>query len=151
MRKMALVVVLLSLLITRSIVGQQHVDPDKGEVQIYKLVSNLYMLQFVSVSGGRGMFGGNVVASVGDDGIVLVDTGYAAMAPKLAAALKALSDKPVKYILHTHWHVDHSQADGYFLVRPSSLRRIMYGRGCEQADKQAATPSHLCHRRPIRA
>ena len=72
------------------------------------------MLQFVGVNGGRGNFGGNVVASVGDDGIVLVDAGYAPMAPKLAAALKTLSDKPVKYILHTHWHVDHTQADGYF-------------------------------------
>jgi cyclase len=119
-KKMAFLVVFLSLLITHPTVGQQQtgpanpppVNPDKGEAQIHKLSSNLYWIQFVGVNGGN--FGGNVVASVGDDGIVLVDAGYAPMAPKLAAALKTLSDKPVKYILHTHWHVDHTQADEYF-------------------------------------
>lgn len=120
MRTKALLLVWLSLLIAGPVVGQRQpgpanpppVDPAKGEAQIHKLSSNLYMIQFVGVNGGN--FGGNVVASLGDDGIALVDAGYAPMAPKLAAALKTLSDKPVKYILHTHWHVDHTQADGYF-------------------------------------
>ena len=87
-------------------------DPDKAEAQVHKLSTNLYMIQFVGVNGARGNFGGNVVGLfVGDDGIALVDAGYAPIAPKLAAALKTISDKPVKYLLNTHWHIDHTEGD----------------------------------------
>ena len=53
-------------------------------------------------------------ALVGDDGTVIVDDGYAPMAPKLEAALKTISNKPVKYVFNTHWHGDHSAGNEYF-------------------------------------
>jgi hypothetical protein len=58
--------------------------------------------------------GGNVGAFIGADGIAIVDVGYASAAPKLEAALKAISDKPITYLLNTHWHGDHTEADRYF-------------------------------------
>lgn len=50
----------------------------------------------------------NHVASVGDDGVVLVDTCVAASAGKLLAALKRLSDKPLRFAIDTHVHGDHT-------------------------------------------
>jgi cyclase len=90
------------------------IDPSKGDFKIQKLANNLYLLQPVPLEGARGNFGGNVTAFVGDDGIVLIDPGFFNMAPKLKAALKTISDKPVKYVLNTHWHGDHTEADSVF-------------------------------------
>lgn len=52
--------------------------------------------------------GGNVGVSVGDDGVVLVDTQFAEMVDKLTAAVKAITPQPIKYVLNTHWHFDHT-------------------------------------------
>jgi len=90
------------------------IDPAKGDFKIQQLAGNLYLLQPVPVDGAKGNFGGNVTAFVGDDGIVLIDPGFFNMAPKLKAALKTISDKPVKYVLNTHWHGDHTEADAVF-------------------------------------
>src|ERR1700674_5194073 len=90
------------------------IDPSKAEFKIQKLASNVYLLQPMGVNGATGNFGGNVSAFVGDDGIVLIDPGFLNMEPKLEAALKTISDKPVKYVLNTHWHGDHSEADAPF-------------------------------------
>jgi glyoxylase-like metal-dependent hydrolase (beta-lactamase superfamily II) len=90
------------------------VDPSKGEFKIQKLPGNVYMLQPIGVNGATGNFGANVSAFVGDDGIVLIDPGFFNMQPKLEAAIKTISDKPVKYILNTHWHGDHTEADAPF-------------------------------------
>jgi cyclase len=107
-----LVLLMLSFLGTTSAVAQQTVDWDKVEVKLQKLSENMYMLQFVAAS--RGNAGANASALVGDDGIVLVDAGFAPVAPKLEVALKTISDKPVKYLVNTHWHGDHTGGDAYF-------------------------------------
>jgi cyclase len=90
------------------------IDPSKGEFKIQKLGNNLYLLQPTPIEGAKGNFGGNVTAFIGDDGIALIDPGFFNMAPKLQAALKTISDKPVKYVMNTHWHGDHTEADAVF-------------------------------------
>src|SRR5260370_21087251 len=54
--------------------------------------------------------GGNIAASVGEDGIVIVDDQFAPLAEKIQAALKDLkiTDKPVRFVINTHYHGDHS-------------------------------------------
>jgi glyoxylase-like metal-dependent hydrolase (beta-lactamase superfamily II) len=52
--------------------------------------------------------GGNIGVSVGDDGVVLVDTQFAEMVDRITAAARKLSDKPITYALNTHWHFDHT-------------------------------------------
>ena len=64
--------------------------------------------------GINGFGGGNVAASIGPDGILLVDDMYAGMADKLQASLKTLSPMPVRIVLNTHFHGDHIQGDGVF-------------------------------------
>lgn len=67
-------------------------------VEATPLRDGLYLLT------GRG---GNMVASVGDDGVFLVDDQYAPLTEKIQAALAALTDRPVRFVINTHWHGDH--------------------------------------------
>ena len=84
-------------------------NPDLITVRAAKASGSVY---FLDCTGGFG--GGNVAASVGDDGVLLVDDMYAVIAPKLIAVLKTLSDKPVKIVLNTHFHGDHIQGNKVF-------------------------------------
>ena len=52
--------------------------------------------------------GGNIAVQTGDEGVLVVDTGLAQNADRLLAAIKKLSDKPIRWILNTHFHPDHT-------------------------------------------
>lgn len=71
----------------------------KVEINTIKLTDSLYML----VGSG-----GNIGVSVGDDGIFMIDDQYAPLTDKIMAALKKISDKPVGFVINTHWHFDHT-------------------------------------------
>lgn len=102
MRKsfMALAVILLSCLC-----AAQERDFSKVQIKVTKVAGSVYMLQGA---------GGNIGASVGDDGIVVVDDQYAPLAEKIQAALKGITDKPVRFIINTHYHGDHTGGNEYF-------------------------------------
>ena len=72
---------------------------DNVEVHVLPVQGNVYMLVGA---------GGNVTVSVGKDGVVLVDTQYAQMTDKIVAAIRTISDKPIRYIINTHVHGDHT-------------------------------------------
>jgi cyclase len=76
-------------------------QPDFNTVEIHTLPvqGNVYML----VGGG-----GNVTVQVGKDGVLLVDTNFAELAPKIMSAIRKLSDGPVRYVINTHVHPDHT-------------------------------------------
>ena len=52
--------------------------------------------------------GGNIVASAGEDGVFIVDDEFGELHPKIRAALAKMSDKPVRFVINTHWHGDHT-------------------------------------------
>jgi cyclase len=52
--------------------------------------------------------GGNITVQVGKDGVMLVDTGFAQLAPKAMAEIRKLSSGPVRWIVNTHVHTDHT-------------------------------------------
>jgi glyoxylase-like metal-dependent hydrolase (beta-lactamase superfamily II) len=56
--------------------------------------------------------GGNTTLQVGKDGVLLVDTQFAPLAPKIMAAVRTLSQMPVRYIINTHVHGDHTGGNG---------------------------------------
>jgi len=58
--------------------------------------------------------GGNIGVSAGADGVYLIDDQYAPLSEKIMAAVKAISDKPVKYVINTHWHGDHTGGNENF-------------------------------------
>ena len=67
---------------------------------------------FIAPEGRSGLVNGNTVAIVGDDGVVVVDTGQIpSLAKRMVEQLKARTDKPVRYVVNTHWHWDHNLAN----------------------------------------
>ena len=78
----------------------QRVD-NNVEVHVLPVQGNVYMLV---AAGGAG---GNVTVQVGPDGVLLVDTSLEQMSSKIVAAIRTLSDKPIRYIINTHSHPDH--------------------------------------------
>ncbi len=52
--------------------------------------------------------GGNITVQTGKDGVMLVDTGFAELAPKAMAEIRTLSDGPIRWIVNTHVHTDHT-------------------------------------------
>ena len=75
----------------------------KIQSRVTKVAGNIYM-----IDGTGGFAGGNIGVSIGDDGILIVDDQYAPLADKIAAALKGITAKPVRYVLNTHFHGDHT-------------------------------------------
>lgn len=59
--------------------------------------------------------GGNMTLVVGGDGLILVDTEFAPLHDKIRAAIAAISPLPVKYIVNTHYHPDHTGGDAAFI------------------------------------
>jgi len=92
-------------LLASSLVTAQDQDFSKVQMKVSKVAGNVYMLEGA---------GGNIGASVGDDGIVVVDDQYAPLADKIQAALKGITDKPVRFIINTHYHPDHTGSNAYF-------------------------------------
>ena len=52
--------------------------------------------------------GGNIGVSVGEDGVFLIDDQYAPLTDRVLAALRTLTTEPVRFVLNTHWHEDHT-------------------------------------------
>lgn len=102
MRKLGVLAV-VSLLFT--LAAAQDQDFSKVQMKVTKVAGNVYMLEGA---------GGNIGASVGGDGIVIVDDQYAPLAEKIQAALKGITDKPVRFIINTHYHGDHTGGNAYF-------------------------------------
>src|SRR5215467_2604241 len=83
----------------------QDQDFSKVQIKVTKVAGNVYMLEGA---------GGNIGASVGEDGIVVVDDQYAPLSDKIQDALKGITDKPVRFIINTHYHEDHTGGNSYF-------------------------------------
>jgi cyclase len=88
-----------------TVASAQDRDFSKVEIKVEKVAEGVYML-----TGA----GGNIGVSVGDDGIVIVDDQFAPLAPKIQAALKGIADKPVRFLLNTHYHFDHTGGNAEF-------------------------------------
>ncbi len=87
-----------------------------------------------AVAGGVSMLageGGNIGVLVGPDGVLLVDDEYAPLVPKIAAAVKQLSPKHIRFVVNTHWHRDHvggNEAfgtEGAVIVAQDNVRKRM--------------------------
>ena len=72
--------------------------------------------------------GGNITVAVGTDGIIMVDGQFAPLSDKIKAAIKAISPLPIKYLVNTHFHGDHTGGnanfakDGVIVVAHDNIR-----------------------------
>lgn len=107
---------------------------DSVQIQSTRLTASVYMLE------GRG--GGNIGLCIGNEGSFLIDDQYAPLTEKIKKAVAQLTDKPVQFIINTHWHGDHSGGnenfggEGAIIVSQENSRRRM------QADQFFGFPPH---------
>lgn len=98
--------------------------------------TNFDSVQVRTTSLGRGVYvlfgaGGNIGLSVGNDAVFVVDDQFAPLTPKILAAIRTLTDKPVKFVLNTHWHFDHTGGNenlgkaGALIVAHDNVRKRM--------------------------
>jgi cyclase len=100
-------------------------DFSKVEIKATKVAGNIYMLE------GSG---GNIGVCAGEDGIVIVDDQYAPLANKIKEALKGISDKPLKFVINTHFHGDHTGGNSEFgteatIIAHENVRKRLHDGG----------------------
>jgi cyclase len=102
----------------------QPQDFSKVEIKAEKVADGIYML-----TGA----GGNIGLSVGKSGTYVIDDQYAPLTDKILAAIRAITPDPVRFVVNTHWHGDHTGGNenlgkaGALLVAHENVRRRMSG------------------------
>ncbi len=87
-------------------------DFSKVEISIEQVTENIYVL-FGS--------GGNIGILAGEDGVIMIDDQYAPLSEKIEVAIQTISDHPVKYLLNTHWHGDHTGGNENFANKGATI------------------------------
>lgn len=105
-----------------SAASAQTTDFSKVTVTVVPVAPGIYMLQ--------GM-GGNIGLSVGKDDAFVIDDQYAPLTAKIKAAIATVTSKPVRFVVNTHWHMDHTggnegmASSGAIIVAHENVRRRM--------------------------
>lgn len=98
----------------------------------------------VAVLFGRG---GNIGLSYGADGNVLIDDQFAPLTERILAAIRTLDPDPVRFLINTHWHGDHSGGNeniartGTVIVAQDNVRRRMSMEQMVRGDRVPASPA----------
>ncbi|WP_028890839.1 MBL fold metallo-hydrolase [Tenacibaculum sp. 47A_GOM-205m] len=102
-----------------------------------KLTDRVYVLK------GQG---GNIGLFIGDDCVFMIDDQFAPLSKKIQAAIKTITDKPVTYLINTHWHGDHTggnanfQKEGAIIVSHENVRKRMSVDQIVRGEKRLASP-----------
>ena len=109
------------------------------EIKTTEVAPGLYMLEGA---------GGNIGLSVGPDGAFLIDDQFAPLSEKIMAAVAKVSDSPVRFLINTHWHGDHTggnepfHAGGAVIVAHDNVRkRLQEGLKRDSGDNTPPAPS----------
>jgi cyclase len=98
---------LLAIVLGTGLAGEAQNAPDfsKVEIKTTKLANNFYTLE------GQG---GTIGILVGPDGILMVDSQFAPLSQKIMAAIHQVSNEPVRFLIDTHVHADHTGGNENF-------------------------------------
>ena len=113
-------------------------DFDQVEIQTIPVADNIYMLQ------GEG---GNIGVSTGADGVFLIDDQFAPLTAKIQAAIADLTDQPIRFVVNTHWHFDHTGGNenlgeaGVVIVAHNQVRTRMSAEQLIEAFQMPIPPS----------
>ena len=95
---------------------------DSVEVSATPVAGRVHMLQGA---------GGNIGIFAGDDGVLMIDDELAALTERILSAIKSISDKPIRFLINTHFHGDHTGANenyggaGVTIVAHDNVRRTL--------------------------
>ena len=123
----SMTLVCLSLVVPAFVAVAPAQDADrfaKVQIKVTPVAGSVYLLEGA---------GGNIAASVGEDGVVIVDDQFAPLVDRIRAALRGVSDKPLRFVLNTHYHGDHTggnallQKDAPVIAHDNVRRRLAAG------------------------
>jgi cyclase len=86
-------------------VAQQNINFAKVQIKVTDLGNKTYMLEGA---------GGNVAVAVASNGVIMVDGEYAELHDKILAAIQKITRQPVRVLINTHYHADHTGANAVF-------------------------------------
>lgn len=96
---------LVALTATTGLFADSHDPFAKVNITSINVNNGIYMLM------GSG---GNIGVSVGDDGVFMIDDQFAPLSTKIKKSISEISDKPIKFLINTHWHFDHTGGNENF-------------------------------------
>jgi cyclase len=132
------VVVRVSLLVVLGLVAgllpvSMRAQQAENALEVLHVQGNVYML-----AGA----GGNITLQVGDEGVLVVDTGGAAMANEVLAEIREMSSLPIRYVVNTHIHEDHTGGNPIIALAGQSFRSGGGRGGRITADLGASVIAH---------
>jgi glyoxylase-like metal-dependent hydrolase (beta-lactamase superfamily II) len=136
MKRVAWAAVAVSTIVFAGAASAQQRDFSKTEIKTIDLGHNTYRLE------GEG---GNITVAVGTDGIIMVDGQFAPLHDRIKAAITKISPLPIKYLINTHFHGDHTggngpfQNDGAIVVAQDNVR-VRLAAGTANGVTGAKTP-----------
>ena len=136
MKRVALAALATSAILLAGAANAQERDFSKVEIKTIDLGHNTWRLEGL---------GGNITVAVGTDGIIMVDGQFAPLHDKIKAAIEKISPLPIKYLINTHFHGDHTggngpfQNDGAIVVAQDNVR-VRLAAGTTNGVTGAKTP-----------
>ena len=85
---------------------------DPAVMVTHQINDHLYMIEATGLAPQH--IAGNILVSVGDDGVLLVDDQFLPLAPRIREAVSALSSEPIRFVINTHGHADHADGNPAF-------------------------------------
>lgn len=132
--------IILSLIITLffSITAYSQDSTKPPAVKIIKFDNKLFALSLASV---------NSIASIGDDGVLIVESNYVEYSKYLKDELKKLGGEKIKYVINTHWHFDHCGGNKLFgkeatIIAQSDVKKFLSRDEILLGDTQKAYPEY---------
>ena len=114
--------IIILIFLTIDFIGSAQRDWSKVEITSEQLSDNVHVL-FGS--------GGNIGLAIGEKNAYVIDDQFGPLTEKILAHITAITDKPVKYVLNTHWHGDHTGGNenlanrGALIIAHENVRRRM--------------------------
>ena len=111
-------ITLLTVLVSAPVLAFQ--DMEDVKIEVHQLHENVYMLKGA---------GGNIGVLTGEDGVFMIDDQFAPLSEKIKNAIATISDQPIRYLVNTHHHGDHTggnanfKEDGALLMAHENVRK----------------------------
>jgi glyoxylase-like metal-dependent hydrolase (beta-lactamase superfamily II) len=136
-------ITILAVAITASWFTVAH---EKTELRVVttEVAPQLFMLE-----GAGGFIGGNMMLSIGEDGVVMIDDALSSNLALIKTAIKSVTDKPIDYLINTHIHADHIgnneafSKEGSHIVAHENIRHRLIKDGIPRSAKKSAPKGSL--------